>query len=86
MSMQFEQPMDEETEKRVKQMFAGNIAVIDEQNVLLEKLTEIQQKEMSKLAKTAKQPVTVNIHDQGDIVKMSDGTEYQVTKQGWQKV
>ena len=86
MSMQFEKPMDEETAKRIKEMFGDNITVMDKKNVLLERLSEIHQKEMKAIANKAEQPVTVNIHDKGDIVTMSDGTKYQVTQKGWRKV
>ena len=86
MSMQFDEPMNEETAKRIKEMFGEKIAVMDDRNVLLEKLAELHQQEMKIVANTAEQPVTVNIHDEGDIVTMSDGTRYRVTAQGWRKV
>jgi len=86
MSIQFENPMNEETAERIKKTFGDKIAVIDERNVLLERLSEINQKEMKAIANTAGQPVTVNIHDQGDIIEMSDGTKYCVTTKGRMKV
>jgi len=86
MGMQFEKPMDEETAKRIKEMFGDKIAVMDDKNVLLERLSEINQKEMKAIANKAEQPVTVNIYDKDDIVTMSDGTKYQVTQKGWRKV
>jgi hypothetical protein len=86
MSIQFDEPMNEESSEMIKKMFGDVVVVSDEQNVLLEKLTDIHQKEMSLLAKTAKQPVTAKMHDDGDIVEMIDGTKYQVTKRGWRKI
>ena len=86
MSMQFDQPMDKKTSKRIKEMFGDNIVVMDAQNVLLENLSEIHQKQMKVVADTSKQPITMNIHDEDDIVEMTDGTKYQVTPKGWQKI
>ena len=84
MSIQFEKPMNNETADRIKEAFGNKIAVMDEKNVLLERLEE---SEISKwIPDTANQPVTVNIHDQDDIVVMSDGTKYKVTQKGWRKV
>lgn len=38
------------------------------------------------LANAAGQPVTVELHAEGAIKTMADGTQYQVTKRGWRKV
>jgi len=86
MSIQFEKPMNEETVEAIKKAFGKKIAVMDRKNVLLENLSMISQKKMSAIAKKAKQPITLNLHDNDDIVEMSDGTKYQVTNEGWRKV
>ena len=86
MSIQFEKPMNEETVEAIKKAFGEKIAVIDGKNVLLEKLTAVYQGKMSAIAKKAKQPATLNIHAEGDIVEMSDGTKYQASPRGWKKI
>ena len=86
MSIQFDEPMNEETTERIKELFGDKIAVIDEKNVLLERLSEIHQKDMKTIANKAGQPTTMTIHKQDDIVEMSDGTKYRVTRKGWRKV
>ncbi len=85
MSMQFEKPMNEETVEAIKKAFGEKIAVMDRKNVLLENLSMISQEKMSAIAKKTKQPVALNLHDNGDIVEMSDGTKYRVTENGWRK-
>ena len=87
MSIQFDQPMNEETMQHIRKMFHGKIAVVDDRRVLLDDLKEaFNRRQMSDLARTAKQPVTLNLHGRGDIVEMSDGTKYQVTDRGWKKI
>ena len=86
MSIQFEKPMNEETVEAIKNTFGDKIAVMDDKNVLLERLSEVHQKTMSAIAKKAKQPAGLNMHSEGDIVEMSDGTKYKVTSQGWEKI
>jgi len=86
MSMQFEKPMNEETVEAIKKAFGEKIVVMDRKNVLLENLSMTPQKKMSAIAKKTKQLVALNLHDNGDIVEMSDGTKYQVTDKGWRKI
>ena len=85
MSIQFKRPMDKETTEALEKFLGENIAVMDDKNVLVENLSEAHQKEMSNIVKTTRQPAAINIHDEDDIVEMSDGTKYQVTKKGWKK-
>ena len=88
MGMHFENPIDDETMDLIKKKFIGHIAVADQQNILLEKLNEkiIHQKDMSEIARKANQPATLKMYDQDDVVEMTDGTKYQVTKSGWKKL
>jgi hypothetical protein len=37
-------------------------------------------------ARLADQPSCIALHDEGDVVTMSDGTKYQITKQGWRRL
>ena len=85
MSIQFEKEITNEQQDMIRRIFVENVAMIDEKNVLLNKLEVLDQKVMKDIANEVKQPITVSFHTEGDIVKMMDGTEYIVTKQGWRK-
>ena len=72
-------------------MFGDDIKAMDERTALfeseMEKMQQVfSQKEMKKLANTAKQPVSVELNELGDIKTMSDGTEYALTSKGWRKL
>jgi len=47
---------------------------------------KLEHKKMGDLARAAKQPVTVELNEEGEIKEMSDGTKYRVTSQGWKKI
>lgn len=85
MSIQFEKSMNAETRDFILRAFGEKVVVMDDKNALLENFEVLDQKVMKEVAKTAKQPATVGIHGEGDVVKMSDGTEYIVTPHGWRK-
>lgn len=63
----------------------GNPVAGDGQSFLYESV-EIEPQAMQELAVKAQQPVTVELHAEGEIKTMADGTQYQVTKRGWRKV
>ena len=65
----------------------GEASAKDEVSILFDKIGTIQQKEMSKIAKEEKQPVTVTLYNPGEIKTMSDGTKYQVDEHGsWRRI
>ena len=85
MSMNFNNPINQAAESAIKKMFEGRIKAMDEKTVLFEGEV-IRQSEMGLIARLAKQPVEIQMHKQGEIKTMSDGTQYQVTPQGWVKI
>ena len=40
----------------------------------------------NRLANVVQQPVAVELHAEGEIKTMADGTQYRVTRSGWRKV
>ena len=86
MSINFESPMDDTTKNLINKIFGDKVAAYDEKTVLLEGLNKANQSEFKALANVAKQPVTLELHEHGDIKEMSDGTRYQVTSRGWEKI
>ncbi len=85
MSISFEDPMNEETGSLIRKMFGDKVVDMDERNVLVNEMQFTREK-MSKIANTAKQPVSLEIYGPGDRKTMSDGTEYRCTLNGWRKV
>lgn len=85
MSVSFEDPVSESVVKKLKDLF-GEPVVEDSKTFLLDNIKELRQDRMKALANEAKQPVTVALHSVGEIKSLSDGTKYQVTPKGWQKV
>lgn len=78
--------MNPETFSLIQEKFSEKIEAMDEKTVLLKQFNEIKQSDMKEIANTANQPVSVELHGNGEIKTMSDGTEYEVTPQGWQKI
>lgn len=85
MSIQFENPMDEETQRRLREWFGPQIAAMDERLVLLNRL-ELESTKMQDLANRTKGPVVVELHDEGEIKTLGDGTRYRVTAAGWKRM
>lgn len=85
MSINFNEPVNDKALSMIKELL-GEPAAADKTQFLFDKLDMVAQREMSKLAKAAGQPVTVEIRGQGDIKTMSDGTQYEVTPRGWVRV
>ena len=85
MSINFQQPPSAESIAMMERMF-GKPEVKSDREFLYSKLNKIEQAQMSELARTAKQPVTVELHNDGEIKTMSDGTKYRVSASGWVKV
>lgn len=85
MSIQFDDPVNEETRQRIREAF-GEAVASDEKTFLFDNMREIHQKTMKEIANTAKQPATVGLHRQGEIVTLSDGSRYEVTPRGWRRI
>ena len=85
MSINFDDPMNDEARKLIIKKFK-DVAAMDETTALLDKLEEINQSDMKEIANTAKQPVSVEINEPGDIKTMSDGTKYRCTNKGWRLI
>jgi len=85
MSINFNDPMNDEAKQMMKDTFGDQIAYMDSKTALIDRM-EIMQSEMSKLANVAEQVVTVELNEPGEIKTMADGTQYRVTPQGWRKV
>lgn len=64
----------------------GEAQFSDGKSFLYDDMTEVNQREMKELANKAEQPVTVELHGEGEIKTMTDGTQYRVTRRGWVKV
>ena len=85
MSMSFDNPVNADAMKKIREAF-GEAAASDEKTFLFDKMPAIDSRVMKEIANTAKQPATIGLHGEGEIVTMSDGTKYRATPQGWQKV
>lgn len=85
MSMSFTQPVNDETYAKIIKEFGEPVAH-DRKTFLFDHPKVIKQQIMKEIANAAKQPATVAVHGHGDIKTMSDGTQYRVTPQGWQKI
>lgn len=85
MSINFKDPMNEDA-RRIMEELCGKPVATDERTALFNNMRTIRQPEMNRLANAAKQPITVEIHSDGDIKTMSDGTRYRVTPLGWKRL
>ena len=87
MSMSFQDPLNDEAFAKIVKEFGEPVAVDGERKTLLfDNIKEINQLVMKEIANTAKQPTTVELHGEGEIKTMSDGSRYQVTSRGWVKL
>ena len=68
-----------------EEMFGKDIAAMDQKTVLLNRRMHLQS-EMKKVANQTKQPVSLEINNEGEIKTLSDGSQYRVTKSGWKKL
>ena len=84
MSINFDDPMNDEARKRMHELFGESVAE-DERTALFENLA-INRQQMTTLANIAKQPVTAEINNIGDIKTFSDGSKYLLDKDGWKNV
>lgn len=86
MSMNFNEAMNPEVIAMLKEKMGDQIVDMDEHTVLFDNLKVISQPDMRQIANTARQPVSIELNDEGEIKTMSDGTKYKCTVNGWRKV
>ena len=72
--------------KEFLEKMMGQAEFTDGKSFLYDDIKEIEKGFMGELANKAEQPVTVELHGEGEIKTMADGTQYQVTRRGWGKV
>jgi len=84
-SMSFERPVNAEAMAKIKEAFGAH-AASDGKTLLFNNMTGFNSRQMTEIANAAGQPATVELHADGDIKVMADGTRYRVTKQGWQRL
>lgn len=85
MSVSFPDSINKEAFRKLQKAF-GDAAAHDDKTFLYNEMPQIDRKVMSDIARTAKQPATVELHGEGEIKVMSDGTRYQATPQGWKRL
>jgi len=85
MSINFDDPMNDETFRTIRENFAEQLVAMDEKTALVNNL-EFTQQSMKDIANMAGQPATLEMHGEGEIKTMSDGTRYRVTRDGWVKL
>lgn len=71
--------------KEFMEKMLGQAEFTDGKSFLYEDMAEVSQRQMKELANLAEQPVTVELHGEGEIKTMADGTQYQVTRRGDRK-
>ena len=86
MSMNFKDPIDGETQSMIKEMFGEHIVDMDDKTTLFNRGMDMLQSDFKKIANKSKQVVEVEINDVGDVKKMSDGSEYKCSIDGWIKI
>jgi hypothetical protein len=85
MSINFNDPMNEEAKLLIDEKFGDLLKARDNFTALVDaKIFDGQ--EMQEIANAAKQPLILELAGKGEIRHMSDGTRYQATKKGWVKL
>jgi len=85
MSINFNDTPNPLAKEFMEKMF-GQAKFTDGKSFLYDGMKEIESVFIGELANMAKQPVTMELHGEGEIKTMSDGTQYYVTRRGWVKV
>jgi len=83
MSMNFDDKINPEASALIAKYFGDKADQVDDRTVLLDTVNLFNQKNMKEIANAAGQPVVVELHGEGDIKTLSDGTRYRVTRRGW---
>ena len=85
MSINFENEVNQEAIEKMRKAFGDPVAA-DGKQFLFDRMQEIKQKDMKAIVNAAKQPASVELHGQGAIKTMADGTRYEVTPSGWRRL
>ena len=85
MSINFDEPVNDETRTLIKKLFDQQI-VAEDRKTFLTKIKLFDSREMKEIANTAKQPARVELHGPGEIKTLEDGTRYEATAHGWRKI
>ena len=87
MSINFQKPLDDETQKKVseklKEVF-GNPVASDKSTFLYDRLDQLNGKLGVEVAKAANQPIDVELNATGT-TKVVQGIPYVLTEKGWKK-
>ncbi len=85
MSMNFEKPLTDENQSFLREFIGEDLVALDEKTALFN-TRNVNQRAVGHIAKMVNQVVTVEINEPDEIKTLSDGSEYQVTPQGWKKI
>lgn len=86
MSIQFEQPYNEEALAAMREAF-GEPTARDDKVLLYDKLPlPLIGSALSSIARAAGQPVIVEMGGKGEVKTLADGTQYRSTPRGWKKI
>lgn len=84
MSINFDDDMGMEAADLIHELF--DVRAMDETTVLLERMANpIRQKDMKKIAKAARQSVTLEINKKGDRKEVG-GVVYELDELGWKRL
>ena len=84
MSIQFDKPVSAEVIAKMREIFTDRLVASDDQTALVD-AGVFRSADMSDIARMAKQPATLALHGDGEIVTLKDGTTYRVTPRGWRR-
>lgn len=85
MSINFEDPINDEARRKMLEMFGDNIETMDDRTALLKQMVPLYQKQMGDLARTAKQVVQAEINEIGDRKEVG-GVVYELEEAGWKRL
>jgi hypothetical protein len=83
MSMSFENPVSDEAVEKMQEFF--DVVAHDKKTFLINN-TEINSRVGGEIARLTSQIATFEINGPGDTKVLSDGTCYELNKNGWNKV
>lgn len=84
MSLNFQEDVNEEAQKKIKALF-GDAVACDQRTFLYNRIASLERRQMTEIANAAGQPAVVEVNKIGETKTLSDGTEYEVTEKGWKK-
>jgi hypothetical protein len=87
MSMSFDKPLCDQASRDLKEKLDElfNVEAMDEKQVLFNPMKAINARAMSDIARTVKQPVTLELNEIGDRKEIG-GIVYELDEKGWRKL